>query len=112
MSFVDIITSAQNNKVTNDATKLAEIEEIVDLDSYIKVPTQVICSEKSCLLTITRTIKLYHVPGSLEENDSTNLIAEEEVLEEKNAESDPGVVLENIIDDYLEVIKGWSSGPK
>ncbi|CAG8747051.1 10376_t:CDS:2 [Gigaspora margarita] len=73
--YVDIITSAQNNKVTNDATKLAEIEEIVDLASHIK------------------------------ENDSTNLIAEEEVLEEKNAESDPGVVLENLIDDYLEVIK-------
>ncbi|CAG8835614.1 7582_t:CDS:2, partial [Gigaspora margarita] len=69
--YIDVITGLQNNKVTNNAAKLAEVEEIMGLASHIK------------------------------KKDNFNLTTKVEVLNKKDAELD----LEDLIDDYLEIVK-------
>ncbi|RIB27911.1 hypothetical protein C2G38_2028942 [Gigaspora rosea] len=53
-------------------------------------------------------LKPYDVPELSEETDVSNVISEEEDLEEKEAEIDT----EALIDDYLEALKDLPSGPK
>ncbi|CAG8579321.1 32966_t:CDS:2 [Gigaspora margarita] len=73
----------ESQKVTNNTTKLAKVEEIVNLALHIKVPTQEICSEKSCLLIVTKALELYYIPKLLEKKDNFNLTTKAEVLEKK-----------------------------
>ncbi|CAG8781415.1 34888_t:CDS:2 [Gigaspora margarita] len=100
---MDPIAVAQNNKVTYNATKSAEVEVIIYLSSYIKALAQEDYLEMPCLSTAIGALESYYVLELLKKNDT---------LEGKDAELDPGVVLENLIDNYLEVVKGWSSRPK
>ncbi|KAF0483870.1 hypothetical protein F8M41_023197 [Gigaspora margarita] len=73
------------NMVPSDATELAEVEEIICLASNVEVLAQVIYQKMPYLST---ALKPYYVPELLEKTDDSNVITEEEVLEEKAVEID------------------------
>ncbi|CAG8815815.1 34444_t:CDS:2 [Gigaspora margarita] len=104
----EIETVVNIANIINDATKSAKAEKIIHLALQIKVLAQEACLEMPYLPTVTKALNLYFVPESLEKNDGSNSIIEEKVLKEKDSKLD----LEDLIDDYLKVVKSWSSEPK
>lgn len=83
--YANSFADARNNKVPSDATESAEVEEIICLASNVEVPAQVIYQKMPYLST---ALKPYCVPELSEETDDSNVITEEEVLEEKAVEID------------------------
>ncbi|RIB20955.1 hypothetical protein C2G38_2301977 [Gigaspora rosea] len=109
--YVTSIAGARNNEVTIDATESAEVEKIICLASNIEIPAQEVYQKLPYLST---ALKPYDAPELSEETAVSYVIPKEEVLEEKQAEIDieAKMDLEDLIDDYLKVVKGWSSGSK
>ncbi|CAG8785214.1 27234_t:CDS:2, partial [Gigaspora margarita] len=96
---------SENKLVTKDATKSAEVEETIYLSSHIKVSIQEVYLETLCPSATIGDLELYYVLELLEENDSADLVTDKEGLEKKDVELDPGIVLKNLINNYLEVVK-------
>ncbi|RIB29486.1 hypothetical protein C2G38_2027689 [Gigaspora rosea] len=77
------IESKDKIGVEKDATKLAEVEEILYSPPHRKVPTQDVRLDMPCLLTATGVFESYYVPEALEKNDNTNLITKRKLALEK-----------------------------
>ncbi|RIB30560.1 hypothetical protein C2G38_2152301 [Gigaspora rosea] len=94
------------NLIRNNKKK--ETEEIIHPLSYVKIFPQQVCPERSYL----SALKSYCVLGSLGKNENSTSVANEKVLEEENAELDPEVALEDLINNYHEVLKGCQNSVK